>query len=62
MFRLPMIIVYMIIAFNLTLFTLLLQFDFLIFNSIFLKILFWLLTIGAWVLSYKKRDKFVTLF
>ena len=35
MFRLPMIIVYMIIAFNLTLFTLLLQFDFLIFNSIF---------------------------
>ena len=62
MFRFPLVIVCMIVAFNLTAFTLLLQFDFLIFNAIYWKIIFWILSAGAWVLSYKYRDKFVTLF
>ncbi|MGB8517958.1 MAG: hypothetical protein WCD45_08720 [Gallionella sp.] len=62
MFKLPLVIVYMMIAFNLTAFTLLLQFNFLIFNSIFIKIIAWILTIGAWWLSYIKRDKFIRLF
>lgn len=62
MFKLPMVIIYMIVAFNLTAFTLLLQFNYLIFNALWLKIFFWLLTIGAWWLSYQKRDKFITLF
>ena len=62
MFRLPMVIVYMIVALNLTLFTLLLQLDMLMFHFLIAKVIPWLLSVGAWVLAYKKRDKFVTLF
>ena len=62
MLRLPVSILYAMLAFNITAFTLLLQFDKLIFNSIVIKIICWLLTIGAWALVYIKRNKFVTLF
>ncbi|NNM70268.1 MAG: hypothetical protein HKM00_09970 [Gallionella sp.] len=62
MFRLPMVIVYMIVALNFTLFTLLLQLDMLMFHFLIAKVIAWLLSVGAWVLAYKKRDKFVTLF
>lgn len=62
MFRLPMVIIYMIVAFNLTIFTLLLQLDMLMFNLLTAKVIAWLLTVAAWVLAYKNRDKFVTLF
>jgi hypothetical protein len=55
--RVPAVIVYMIIAFNVTAFTLLLQFDLLIFNSVIIKIIAWALTIGAWYLAYLKRDQ-----
>ena len=62
MFRLPMVIIYMIVAFNLTVLALLLQLDVLMFHFLIAKVIAWLLTIGAWVLAYKNRDKFVTLF
>ncbi len=61
MFKLPLVIVYMIIAFNLTAFTLFLQLDMLIFNALVYKIIAWFLTIGAWALAYKNRNKFVTI-
>jgi hypothetical protein len=61
MFKLPMVIFYMIIAFNITAFTVFLQLDFLIFNSLPIKIIAWVLTIGSWVLAYIKRDSFVTI-
>ena len=61
MFKLPMVIVYMIIAFNITAFTVFLQLDYLKFNSIYLKIIFWILTIGAWALAYIKRDQIVQI-
>jgi hypothetical protein len=61
MFKLPMVIFYMIIAFNITAFTVFLQLDFLIFNSLLIKIIAWVLTIGSWVLAYIKRDSFVTI-
>lgn len=61
MFKLPLVIVYMIIAFNLTAFTLFLQLDMLIFNALTYKIIAWLLTIGAWVLAYKNRNKFIAI-
>lgn len=61
MFKLPLVIVFMIIAFNITAFTVFLQLDFLIFNSPIYKIIAWLLTTGAWALAYKYRDKFVTI-
>ena len=61
MYKLPLVIIYMIIAFNLTAFTLFLQLDMLIFNALIYKIIAWLLTIGAWVLAYKYRNKFVRI-
>ncbi len=62
MFKFPMVIVYMIIAFNLTAFTLLLQLDFLIFNAIIYKVIAWIVTLAAWRLAYVKRDQFVRIF
>lgn len=61
MFKLPMVIVYMIIAFNITAFTVFLQFDFLKFNALWMKVIAWAFTIGAWALAYKNRDKFVQI-
>jgi hypothetical protein len=62
MIKLPVSIIYAMIAFNITAFTLLLQFDMLIFNSIIIKAISWIVTLGAWSLVYIKRNKFVTLF
>lgn len=67
MFRLPMLVVYMIIALNITMFTLVVQFDWLIFHeeivhSLAIRIISWVLTVGSWILAYIKRDKYVTLF
>jgi hypothetical protein len=61
MFKLPLVIVYMIIAFNLTAFSVFLQLDVLIFNALIYKIIAWALTVGAWFLAYKNRNKFVTI-
>ena len=61
MFKLPLVIIYMIIAFNLTAFSVFLQLDMLIFNALIYKIIAWLLTIGAWFLAYKNRNKFVKI-
>ncbi len=62
MIKLPLSIIIAMIAFNITAFTIFLQLDMLIFNSIIVKIIAWALTIGAWVLVYIKRNKLVTLF
>ncbi len=61
MFKLPLVIVYMIIAFNLTAFTVFLQLDMLVFNALIYKIIAWAFTIGAWVLAYMNRNKFVKI-
>lgn len=60
--RFPMVIVYAVIAFNLTVFSLMLQMDMLVFHSVIAKVIFWALTVGAWVLTYVKRNKFVKFF
>ena len=62
MFKLPMVIIYMIIAFNITAFTVFLQLDMLIFQSVLAKVIAWALSAGAWILAYRNRDKFVTIF
>ena len=62
MLRLPLSVIIAMIAFNITAFTVLLQLDMSIFKSIIVKVIFWILTIGAWALVYVKRNKFVTLF
>ena len=58
MFKLPLVIVYAIIAFNITAFTLV---DLLLFQSLTIKIIASVLTIVSWILAYKNRDKFVKL-
>lgn len=58
MFKLPLVIVYAIIAFNITAFTVV---DLLLFQSLTIKIIASALTIVSWVLAYLNRDKFVKL-
>jgi hypothetical protein len=62
MLKLPLSIIYAMIAFNITAFTIFLQLDMLIFNALIAKIIAWAFTIGAWTLVYTSRKKFITLF
>lgn len=58
MFKMPMIIVYAIIAFNITAFTAIVQIDFFSVKPWWMKAILWAFTIGAWWLTYKNRDTF----
>jgi hypothetical protein len=60
--KFPLVIVYMIIAFNITMFTIFLQADVLILHSPVLKVICWAATVGAWALSYYKRHAVIKLF
>ena len=62
MFKLPMVIVYMIIAFNITAFTAILLLNMLIFKALTIKIIACALSVGAWMLAYINRDKVVQIF
>ena len=62
MLRLPQSIVFAIIAFNITVFAILLQLDLLIFNALWQKLIALTATAGAWTITYQKRHKFFTLF
>lgn len=62
MFKVPAVILYMIIAFNLTAFSVVLQMDMLIIDSVTAKVISWALTIGAWYLAYVKRNKVLFTF
>jgi hypothetical protein len=53
----PFFVLFSMIAFNATAFTVLLQMDFLIFNAIIFKIIAWLLTAGSWYLVYVYRNR-----
>jgi hypothetical protein len=61
MIKFPWIVIYSIIAFNITAFTVVLQLDWLIFHSIIVKIIAWILTIAGWRLAYIKRHKYFTI-
>jgi hypothetical protein len=58
MIKFPWIVIYSIIAFNITAFTVVLQLDWLIFHSVIAKIIAWVLTLAAWRLAYIKRHKY----
>lgn len=60
--RFPLVVIFAIVAFNITIFTLMLQMDILIFHSPIFKAISWLCTIGAWVLTYTNRNKFTKPF
>jgi len=62
MFKVPAVILYMIIAFNITAFTVVLQMDVLIIDSFTAKVISWALTIGSWYLAYVKRNKVLFTF
>jgi hypothetical protein len=62
MFKLPVVIIYMIIAFNITAFTAILLLDMLIINSVIVKVISCALTIGSWALAYVNRHKVVSIF
>ncbi len=61
MFKFPLIILFGITALNITAFTLLLQFDFLVIHALIAKIIAWAFTLGAWGLTYKNRNRFYTI-
>ncbi len=60
--RLPLVIVFAAIAFNISMFTLLLQFDKLVIHSPVFKVVCWIATVIAWWLAYKYRAKSIKLF
>ena len=62
MLKLPLSIIYAMVAVNVTAFAIVLQLDMLFFNMPALKIIAWVLTIGSWAMVYAKRNKFIILF
>lgn len=61
MIKIPQMIIYAVVAFNITAFTGMLQMDLLIFNSPVVKAVAWVATIAAWALTYVNRNKFWAL-
>lgn len=61
MFKFPLVIVYAVVAFNITAFAFLLQMDWLSFQSTIAKVVAWAVTAGAWELAYLNRNKYYAL-
>lgn len=61
MFKFPLVVVYAIIALNVTAFTGLLQANLLTIQSPTAKIISWALTIVAWIIVYLNRNKFYAI-
>ena len=53
----PFFVLFSIVAFNITAFTVMLQMDMLIFNATIYKVIAWLVTAGSWSLVYIDRNK-----
>ena len=53
----PFFILFSIVAFNITAFSVILQMDMLIFNATVYKVIAWLATAGAWTLVYFYRNR-----
>jgi len=60
--RLPLVVIYAIVAFNVSVFSVLLQADVLVLHSPILKTVCWIATAIAWGLTYKNRAKSIKLF
>jgi hypothetical protein len=61
MFKLPLMVPYGIVAFNITACAALVQLHFLDIHSPIARIGLWILVAGAWVLAYVKRNKYIVL-
>ena len=55
--RIPLFVLYAIVALNITAFAILLQLDLLIFNSMAAKLAAWIASAAAWDIAYLKRHK-----
>lgn len=53
----PLFVLFSMLAFNITAFTVMLQMDMLIFNATVFKVVAWLVTAGAWTLVFIYRKK-----
>jgi len=53
----PFFILFSIIAFNITAFTVILQLDMLIINANVYKVIAWLVTAGSWTIVYMNRNR-----
>ena len=53
----PFFVLFSMIAFNVTAFTVLLQMDLLIFSATVYKVIAWLATAGSWSLAYIYRNR-----
>ncbi|MGA8864031.1 MAG: hypothetical protein WBM09_08420 [Gallionella sp.] len=53
----PLFVLFSIVAFNITAFSVILQMDLLIFNATVYKIICWLVTAGAWTIVYFFRNR-----
>jgi hypothetical protein len=53
----PLFVLFSMLAFNVTAFTVILQMDMLIFNATIIKVIAWLATAGSWTLAYIYRNK-----
>ena len=59
--RIPLFVIYAIVALNITAFAILLQLDWLIFNSMAAKFAAWVTSAAAWEIAYLKRYKLYLL-
>lgn len=60
MIKIPLMVPYAILAFNITAFAALLQLDVLMFHSPVAKAATWAFAMAAWSLAYLNRHKFLT--
>ena len=61
MFKLPLIVLYMIVAFNITACAAVAQLHFVDIASPIARMGLWILVAGAWALAYVKRNKYIVL-
>jgi hypothetical protein len=61
MMKLPLLVPYMIVAFNITAFATTAQLNFLVIDSVWAKAVLWILTAASWALAYVKRDTYIVI-
>lgn len=59
--KLPLLVPFMIVAFNITACAALAQLHLLVIDSPIARIGLWILVAGAWALAYVKRNKYIVL-
>lgn len=61
MFKFPLVVVYAVVALNVSVFAGLLQMNYLVIQSPVAKIIAWAFTLAAWAVTYVNRNKFYAI-